>query len=416
MWGDRLSSEEEVELIDLTKRLISIPSTGSDDNSIYEFVKQYLSKRDFSPFGPKFDYPFIENGDLENVYAKAGAGKGPRIMLNCHLDSVNLTEGWFHPPFEAVEEDGRIYGLGAADMKGGCAAAIIAFTSFLKRMEEPEGEIFLSCVFGEEAPLPLGADSLIREFDLNDMDLIIVTEPSPLLAIYDHCTIHKRIHKTEFPVAIVGAEGRAIFEIDFMGKASHASHPSQGINALHDAARVINELARFDLYSNIKMGRGHYVVLNIDGGDESFTVPSKCRIYVNRQLTLGEDDRTVLVEIKRIIRSLKLRSKWTIQKRHSPSPALEYKPYLNENNEYIHKFNELLPERKVGRGKLQKCLFTSSSVGDFNLFATRTKAPVLVFGPGGGNIHAPNEYVNKDEVVQTANYILKFLMGVFGDG
>jgi acetylornithine deacetylase/succinyl-diaminopimelate desuccinylase-like protein len=136
---------------------------------------------------------------------------------------------------------------------------------------------------------------------------------------------------------------------------------------------------------------------------------------VNRQLTLGEDDGTVQKEVKSIIRSLKLRSKWTIRKRYSPSPSLEYRPYLNDQDKYIEKFSKLLPERKVGRGKPQRCLFTSSSVGDFNLFATRTKAPVLIFGPGGGNIHAPNEYVNKDEVVQTANYLLKFLMEVFGN-
>jgi succinyl-diaminopimelate desuccinylase len=301
-------------------------------------------------------------------------------------------------------------------MKGGCAAAITAYKSFLQRMPQHEGELFLTCVYGEESPHPLGTDTLLREYNFDDYDMIIVTEPSPLLAIYDHCTVHRRIHGSSFPVPIIGAEGRALFEIDFFGKAAHASHPSQGINALHDAARVITELARFDLYSHIKMGRGHYVVLNIDGGDQSFTVPSRCRIFVNRQLTLGEDDKSVLRELKEIIRSLKIRSKYTIRKRYSPSPDLEYKPYLYENIPLIDLFNSHLPERKVGRSKRSRCLFTTSSVGDFNLLGTRTKAPVLVFGPGGGNIHAPNEYVNVDDMVRTANYLLSFLLEVYGDG
>jgi succinyl-diaminopimelate desuccinylase len=410
-----LRPDEKRSLVELARNLIRIPSSSEDDDSIYQFTLEHLDKKGVDPFIPGIRNPLEHSRDLFNVYSRSGSGKGPKIMINCHLDTVSLKEGWFHPPFEAVEEEGRIYGLGAADMKGGCASAITAYTSFLERFPDHKGELFLSCVYGEESPQPLGTDTLLREYNFNDYDLIIITEPSPMLAINDHCTVHKKIHRSSFPVLIVGAEGRALFEIDFFGKASHASHPSQGINALHDAARVITELARFDLYSNIKMGRGHYVVLNIDGGDQSFTVPSHCRIFVNRQLTLGEDDRSVLKELKKIIRSLKIRSRYTIRKRFSPSPDLDYKPYLNETGKYIELFNNLLPERKVGRSRPRRCTFTSSSVGDFNLFGSRTKAPVLVFGPGGGNIHAPNEYVIIDDMVSTTEYLLQFLSEAFGD-
>ncbi len=416
MKSTHLDEDEQASLVELTRRLIEIPSSASDDDGIYRFMEDHLNKEGMEVFRPGISNPFEENNGLFNVYSRIGSGNGPKIMINCHLDTVSPMEGWFHPPHGAVEEEGRIYGLGAADMKGGCAAAITAFVSIAQQIPDLKGELFLSCVYGEEAPNPLGTDTLLREFDLNDHDLIIITEPSPLLAINDYCTLHRKIHRSSYPLPIIGAEGRALFEIDFVGKAAHASHPSQGINALHDAARVITELSRFDLYSNIKMGRGHYVVLNIDGGDQSFTVPSKCRIFVNRQLTLGEDDRSVLKELKDIIRTLKIRSKYSIRKRFSPSPDLEYRPYINEKDPFIELFNKRLPERKVGRGKSQRCLFTSSSVGDFNLFGTRTKAPVLVFGPGGGNIHAPNEYVNVDEMVQTANYLIGFLKEVYGSG
>ena len=68
-------------------------------------------------------------------------------------------------------------------------------------------KLLLSFVFGEEAPFSLGADTLLREFDLKDFDLIIVTEPSPLLAINDYCYTHKKTHKSKYPVVIIGAEG-----------------------------------------------------------------------------------------------------------------------------------------------------------------------------------------------------------------
>jgi succinyl-diaminopimelate desuccinylase len=210
-------------------------------------------------------------------------------------------------------------------------------------------------------------------------------------------------------VVIIGAEGRVLFEVEFFGKSTHASHPSQGINALHSAAILISKLDDFDVFSSIKMGRGHYCVLGIEGGDEVFTVPSYCKIRVNRQLTLGETEKTALTELKKIIKKLRLKSKVIIKKRYSPDPNLEYKPYLFERSRFINSFIRTLPKPPKG----EPCRFTTSSIGDFNLFATRTKVPTMVFGPGGGNIHSADEYVNKAEVIDTANYLLNYFMEIF---
>jgi len=398
-----LSDEEEQELIRLTKDLITIPSSMTDGKEIYDKVTRYLEDNSIDVQNQTVSSPYVDNDLHRNLYARIGDGKGPRIMLNCHLDTVQAGSGWFFPPYSAHEEDGKIYGLGAADMKAGCAIAIITFLAIARR-KEVRGELFLSCVFGEEAPFSLGTDALLREHDLKGYDLIIVPEPSPLLAINDYCVRHKRIHKANFPVVIIGAEGRIMLEIEFFGRPSHASHPSQGINALHDAAKVITGLENLDVMSNIKMGRGHYVVLNIEGGDQTFTVPPYCKLMVNRQLTLGESERTVMKEINRLISSLGIRSKVRIRKRFSPAPELEYRPYICEKGRYLESFMKHVSS---------SCPFTTSSVGDFNLFGTRTKVPVLVFGPGGGRIHAPNEYVNRDEIVSVARTLLEFLLDVF---
>lgn len=408
--AEKLSADESKELIDLLKELIRIPSSVKDGSEIYEFVRSYLERQGMTPAFQSIKSPYVDYPEYSNLYLKIGNGKGPKITLNCHLDTVPSHGKWFYPPFEAYEEDGKIFGLGAADMKGGTAAAIYSLVALANRKKEINGELFLSCVFGEEAPFSLGVDTLLREFDFKDYDLIIVTEPSPLLAINDYCLIHKKLHKKpRFPVTIVGAEGRVLFEIEFFGRSAHASHPSQGVNAIHDAARLIEQLASFDVFSSIKMGRGHYVVINIEGGDQSFTVPSYCKIYVNRQITLGETQKMARDEINKIINTLNLKSDVSIHKRHIPAPELEYRPYLFEESEYIDRFMKRLP--KPNRGK--RCILTSSSVGDFNLFATRTGVPTIVFGPGGGNIHSPNEFVFKNDVIETTNYLIDFFMEVF---
>lgn len=409
MVGD-LTIEEADQVVRLTKDLIQIPSTMQDGDEVYRFAHTYLKDHGLDARFQNIKNPYVDYRRFSNLYLRLGNGDGPKVMLNGHLDTVVAGEGWYHSPFDAHEEDGRIYGLGAADMKGGCAAAMMAVIALMNRREELSGELLLSCVFGEEAPFSHGADMLLREFDLEGYDMVIVTEPSTLLAINDYCLVHNKLHRRpRFPVAIVGAEGRVLFEVELFGRSSHASHPSQGINALHDAAKVISKLQDFDLYSNIKMGRGHYVVLKIEGGDDSFTVPHYAKISINRQLTLGETEETVLREPRGVIRSQNLRSQVKISKRFSPEPSLEYTSYLFESNPMISKFMEQLPKPKRGK----RCMMTSSSVGDFNIFATRTGVPTLVFGPGGGDIHSPNEYVNRDEVVQTTEYLLDFFLDTF---
>ena len=405
----KINNAEQEELIELTKDLIKIPSSTHDGCKIYDFVRDYLNKNGLKPKFQSIKNPYLEYTEFSNLYVKVGNGSGPKIMLNGHLDTVVPGEGWFHSPYSGFEQDGKIFGIGAADMKGGCAAALIALEGLIKRKDTINGELFLSFVFGEEAPFSLGADTLLREFDLKEYDLIIITEPSPLLTINDYCYTHKKIHKSKFPVVIIGAEGRILFEIEFFGRSAHASHPSQGINALHSAAILISKLDDFDVFSSIKMGRGHYCVLGIEGGDEIFTVPSYCKIRVNRQLTLGETEKTAVAELKKVIKKLRLMSKVTIKKRFSPDPLLEYRPYLFEKSRYINSFIRLLPQPKSG----SPCRFTTSSIGDFNIFATRTNVPTLVFGPGGGNIHSPDEYVNRKDVIDTANYLLNYFMEIF---
>jgi acetylornithine deacetylase/succinyl-diaminopimelate desuccinylase-like protein len=133
---------------------------------------------------------------------------------------------------------------------------------------------------------------------------------------------------------------------------------------------VISELISFNKFSDIKTGRGDYVVLNMEGGDESFTVPGYCKISINKQLGIGEKPSSVEKEIKQIIKSLKLKSKVRIERRYSPTEEVEYRPYLFKKNKYIDKLIEIVNK---DRNKNKKCQFISSSVGDFNLFGVRTK-------------------------------------------
>jgi acetylornithine deacetylase/succinyl-diaminopimelate desuccinylase-like protein len=161
------------------------------------------------------------------------------------------------------------------------------------------------------------------------------------------------------------------------------------------------------------MGRGDYVVLNIEGGDESFTVPGFCKVTINRQLGINEKPSAVEKEIRQIIKSLHLRTKVRLVRKYSPSEDVEYRPYLSKNNKYFDKFFEIIEAYNPG-SKTNNCRFITTSIGDFNLFGVRTKIPTLVFGPGGGCIHSANEFVNKQEIIDSAEYLTKWLLDIYG--
>ena len=407
-----LSEYERNNLIELTKDLIKIPSSAWDDESVYSYAYEFLDKKNLNPIkGDKENFALDKNHPFFNVLSKIGNGKGPKVLINGHLDTVTAKSEWFYPKYSAKEADGKIYGLGAADMKAGCAIGVSVFEKIKNLVDDLEGELFLSLVYGEESPFSIGSDELLREYDFSDYDLIIVTEPSPVLTIDNYCFVHEKIVKNpKFPVVVSGAEGRELFELEFFGENSHASHPKRGTNAIQDASKVITELINFNKFSDIKTGRGDYVVLNMEGGDESFTVPGYCKISINRQLGIGEKPSMVEKEIRQIIKSLRLKSKVRIERRYSPDEDVEYRPYIYKNNKYITSLIEIINKDKK---KNKNCQFISSSVGDFNLFGVRTKVPTLVFGPGGGNIHSANEYVNKDEVIYTAEYLVELLKEIF---
>ncbi|MDG6220660.1 MAG: M20/M25/M40 family metallo-hydrolase [Candidatus Thermoplasmatota archaeon] len=387
--------------------LIATPSTMLDGNDAYDFAHEQLSENHINPVKQDYSglYPMVPFHKPPNILAEIGAGKGPTIHLNCHLDTVSPGEGWTSDPFTPRRENGRMYGLGACDMKAGAAILLLIMKMMAQEKEKMCGKVVLSCVSGEEAPYSLGTDALMKMNDLSDTNMVIIPEPSPILAEKDFCTVHKKNHKAEHPVLITGAAGRRIYEIVLYGKSAHASHPEKGINALEEAARVISKLKDFNLFNTIKTGSGHYCVLNIEGGDETFTVPGQCRFLVTRHFVMGEKERDIKKEIKAVITNSKLKSRICVRKRFTPLPELEYDPYISEGAKEMEKFIAFVEKR---HGEKQ-CRFVSKSVGDFNYFGSRLKKPTMVFGPGGGNIHAPNEFVSIKEAMSTLETLYFYL-------
>lgn len=214
-----------------------------------------------------------------NLIARIGPAGAPSLMLNGHLDTVG-TEGMTHPPFEARVADGRLYGRGAADMKGGiaamCAAAARASDAGL------EAELVIAAVADEEWE-SIGTRALVASGVR--ADAAIVTEPTRLAIAPAH-------------------KGFAWLEVTVHGRAAHGSRYDVGIDAIRHAGLLLAELDALDAETLPRrthplLGRGSLHASLISGGIGISTYPDRCTLKLERRTlpgTSAEDARDEVEE------------------------------------------------------------------------------------------------------------------------
>lgn len=213
-----------------------------------------------------------------NVIARIG-GRGRSLMLNGHLDVVGV-EGMTHAPFDAEIRDGRIYGRGSADMKGG-VAAMCAAAARASAAREPGGEVIIAAVADEEFE-SIGTRSLIASGIR--ASAAIVTEPTRLAIAPAH-------------------RGFAWIELIFHGRAAHGSRYDIGIDAIRHAGLLLAELdlleeGELSRRTHPLLGRASIHASTIDGGIGWSTYPDRCVLTIERRMLPGEFDAHVLEEVR----------------------------------------------------------------------------------------------------------------------
>ena len=213
-----------------------------------------------------------------NVIARVGKSGGRSLMFNGHLDVVG-TEGMVHAPFDAYDQEGRIYGRGSTDMKGGvaamCAAAVRAVDAGL------DGEIII-CAVTDEEYRSAGTRTLVKSGIR--ADAAIVTEPT--------CMAIAPAHK-----------GFVWYDVIVNGRAAHGSRYDVGIDAIRHAGLFLSEIDLLDeqelpKFTHPLLGRASIHASLIEGGIGMSTYPDRCALKLERRTVPGEqiDDATKQIE------------------------------------------------------------------------------------------------------------------------
>ena len=205
-----------------------------------------------------------------------GVERGRSLMFCGHIDTVGVAG--MEAPFDPIEREGRLYGRGAQDMKGGVAAMIDAARVARSRGWR-KGRLVIAAVVDEEY-VSIGADALVGEWKA---DAAIVTEP------------------TDLQIG-VGHKGFAWATVETRGRAAHGSRPKDGRDAIMRMGRVLNRLERLDCELQARsphplIGTGSLHASIIEGGRELSSYPDGCRLQVERRTVPGESVQTFVASL-----------------------------------------------------------------------------------------------------------------------
>ncbi len=384
------------EMIALLSDLVRIYSPYFREKDAVEYTYAWLKKNDLPVELHHFSEDKITRFHGANVIGRlSGDENGPTVLLNGHLDTVEICEGWTKDPLGAELIGDRMYGVGALDMKAGCAAMLLALRAFAKNVKRFCGSVIYTLVSDEEGPYGLGTDALIRDGLTDGVDVAIVLEPSS--AFTDNA----------FPTLCLGARGGWKYTVTVRGKASHGATPEKGINAVSEAARIVLEIEKSELRGHERLGPGSICVLEFHGGGYPLSVPDAASFSVFRHTTLGETKDDIRREVEEAISRAGIRGEALMAFREAPNEGCDgFEAYVvPPDDPYAVSFKE---SASSVTGKPVSISYFNS-LGDFNYLATRAKLPTLIFGPSGGNYHSPDEYVEVESALQTANTLYHFL-------
>jgi succinyl-diaminopimelate desuccinylase len=205
-------------------------------------------------------------------------GEGPGLLFLGHSDVVPAGPGWNRSPYRSVVEDGRVYGRGATDMKGGLAAVLVALDALRRAGAPLAGPVRLASTVDEEET-GLGIRHLTGRGLGRAFAGCIVAEPTDLQTV-------------------VACRGDAYLEVTVTGVPAHSGRPEDGRNAIDAATRLL-ALVREDHEVHARkpdplLGAATWNIGRIDGGWATSMVAPECRLWLDRRLMPGEDPQAIL--------------------------------------------------------------------------------------------------------------------------
>jgi acetylornithine deacetylase/succinyl-diaminopimelate desuccinylase-like protein len=369
-----VTPEEAIQLVSAMVRIESVTPwlipTGSGEGAVAQFIADWLKDT-----GAEIEIVEVEPG-RPNVLARLrGTGGGPTLCLNAHSDTV----GFANWPDEALEPrlDGdRLYGLGAADDKSGCAAAMLVLRALARSGTKLRGDLLVACVADEEG-ISIGSEHLAQH---GGIDAAIVIEPQPTEDL------------------VVEHQGFGWIDVIAHGVAAHGSAPQVGVDAIVHLAEVISRLHKLDrevftASPSAMNGRTVFHTGTIAGGTDYATYPNRATLGIEIGTQPGEHLSDRVAEIEGIFEQIA-----ADEPGFSGEVAvrLDRDPFQAQGHERLQEVLTAAMERVLGHPPK----VTGMNAWTDAALMQAAGIPTLLIGATGGNYHAPGEWLSVSELVK----------------
>jgi len=340
--------------IELLKNLIETPSFSSEEDKTASLIEKWFQE---------YKIPCVRTNN--NVWAtNLHFNKAkPTLLLNSHHDTVKPNNGYTKDPFEAIEEDGKLYGLGSNDAGGSLVSLIATFTQFYKK-KNLNYNLVLVASAEEESSGKNGLNSML-EF-IPKIDVAIVGEPTLMnLAIAE--------------------KGLVVFDAKVNGTPGHAAHPN-GNNAIYNTVEVLKwfQEYKFEKKSPV-LGDVKMTVTQINAGKHHNAVPAEVDLVIDVRV----NDRYSNDEIAKIL------------KKKSPCSTIEARS-LRLNSSSIS-IGHPLVEAGIELGRET---YGSPTLSDQAVLS----CPSLKLGPGDSTrSHTADEFISLAEIEEGIDIYIQLL-------
>ena len=363
---------QSFEVIALAKSLIGIESInpafdpeGSRESRIAEFVVEWAGSNGLSAE--------IIGSERPSVIVRSAQVPGAATLMFCgHLDTVGVRG--MDAPFAAEEQDGRLYGRGAYDMKAGLAASLIACR------EADHESLPINVVVAAVADEEYGSTGVQEVLAEMSADFAVVTEP------------------TEMALGIAH-KGFVWTQLDVTGRAAHGSRPHLGVDAITKMAPIITALAEYNeelaAVEHPLLGPGLVHASLISGEQEESTIPASSRLVVEHRTLPGTGAADVEAAVERILAQQSEADPDFVASAQSTMvrPPME----ISADHELVSRFRQSYAGIR-GQGPSVEGLSYWTDAA----FISAAGIPTILFGPGGEGAHADVEWVSVRDSVDCA--------------
>ena len=373
-----MNNAEKKELNELLQGLIQIKSVNppGNENQIANFIREFLLKNNIHS-----DLVPLEEG-RSSVIAKIEGEEERNITLCGHIDTVRVKEeDWTKPAFQGLIENGKMYGRGASDMKGGVAAILYAAVLLKRRGINLKKTVQLALTADEEWGYR-GAKNLVDGGYFDRTDFLIITEPSNLQVS-------------------TGEKGELWIRAKFYGKSAHGSTPEVGVNTIIPGSEfVVNITERYEkiFKADPFWGKTSMNIGQFHGGVQVNIVPNYSEIQLDFRV-ISEEDKEKAVELVRktgeeIAKKYKVRFTEEIFNYHPPI-------FTSPDNYYVEKFLQAAGAREV--------IITKYCTDGATIIPMK-RMPFIIFGPGDiAQAHQNDEYIELKSLYRAVDTFIDFL-------